>query len=167
MPGEYSVRLTANGVVVTQPLTLKLDPRIKNPVDKQYELSASCYNSRKKVMDYISQVSRYQDQIKSQIPKAKGDVAKSLENAGQIIAALLSAPRGSTEPNLGRLDATFGALLSTIDDTDMSPTTQAILGVEFASAQLVKVEKTVMEFTTKDLTTLNKQLKKSGLKEIK
>src|SRR6185503_21115683 len=30
-PGNYTVRLTANGVSLTQPITLRLDPRVKLP----------------------------------------------------------------------------------------------------------------------------------------
>ena len=31
VPGEYTVKLTANGKSRTQPLTIKLDPRVKTP----------------------------------------------------------------------------------------------------------------------------------------
>src|SRR5205085_10788971 len=33
MPGTYTVRLTANGQSVTQPLIVKMDPRVKTPID--------------------------------------------------------------------------------------------------------------------------------------
>ena len=42
MPGAYRVRLTANGKSVTQPLTVRMDPRVKTPVpalQRQFSLS--------------------------------------------------------------------------------------------------------------------------------
>ena len=41
-PGTYSVRLTASGKTYTQPLTLKMDPRVKTPAQallQQFTLS--------------------------------------------------------------------------------------------------------------------------------
>jgi hypothetical protein len=32
LPGEYSVKLTVDGKSYTQPLTLKMDPRVKTPL---------------------------------------------------------------------------------------------------------------------------------------
>jgi len=42
MPGTYSVRLTVDGKALTQPLTVKMDPRVKTPLDGirlQYDTS--------------------------------------------------------------------------------------------------------------------------------
>jgi photosystem II stability/assembly factor-like uncharacterized protein len=38
-PGSYTVRLTANGVSYTQPLTLRLDPRVKTPAAALQQLA--------------------------------------------------------------------------------------------------------------------------------
>src|SRR6266853_5384119 len=42
-PGNYTVKLTANGKSSTQPLTIKLDPRVKTPqdvLDRQFGLAS-------------------------------------------------------------------------------------------------------------------------------
>jgi len=42
-PGNYTVKLTANGKSSTQPLTIKLDPRVKTPQDalaRQFSLAS-------------------------------------------------------------------------------------------------------------------------------
>jgi photosystem II stability/assembly factor-like uncharacterized protein len=42
LPGEYTVKLTVNGTSFTQPLTLKMDPRIKTPpadLKRQFDLA--------------------------------------------------------------------------------------------------------------------------------
>src|SRR2546423_4058162 len=49
LPGEYSVVLTAGGKTFTQPMTVKMDPRIKvTPADlaKQFDLSKALYETR-------------------------------------------------------------------------------------------------------------------------
>src|SRR5580698_10128623 len=46
MPGTYTVKLTVDGKSYTQPLLIKMDPRVKTPVaelKKQYDLSDKCY----------------------------------------------------------------------------------------------------------------------------
>ena len=46
-PGSYIVRLTANGKALTQPITVKMDPRVKTPAAElagQHELSKAMYD---------------------------------------------------------------------------------------------------------------------------
>jgi photosystem II stability/assembly factor-like uncharacterized protein len=48
MPGTYTVRLTADGRRYTQPLVVRMDPRVKTPVaglQQQFDLSMSIYNA--------------------------------------------------------------------------------------------------------------------------
>jgi photosystem II stability/assembly factor-like uncharacterized protein len=49
MPGVYTVKLTANGQSFTQPLTIKMDPRVKTTLidlQMQFDLSTSLYDLR-------------------------------------------------------------------------------------------------------------------------
>src|SRR5262249_52290552 len=46
MPGQYTVKLTVEGESLVQPLTVKMDPRVKTPpegLQKQFDLSMQCY----------------------------------------------------------------------------------------------------------------------------
>lgn len=50
MPGNYTIRLTANGKVLEQTLEVKMDPRVKTSrmdLQLQHDLSLICYNGRK------------------------------------------------------------------------------------------------------------------------
>jgi hypothetical protein len=54
MPGLYTVTLQVNGKTYTQPLQIKMDPRVKTSLQdlqKQHDLSIICYEGRKKTMD--------------------------------------------------------------------------------------------------------------------
>src|SRR5205085_12212619 len=49
LPGNYSILLTAGGTSFTQPLVLKMDPRLKvSPAElaKQFDLSRALYDAR-------------------------------------------------------------------------------------------------------------------------
>ncbi len=56
MPGAYTVRLTAGGVAQTQPLVVKMDPRVKTPREglaQQFTLSMKLYDAIASVHDRI------------------------------------------------------------------------------------------------------------------
>src|SRR5258705_1919000 len=47
MPAVYTIKLSANGKSYTQPLMVKMDPRVKTPVSaltQQFTLSKQCYD---------------------------------------------------------------------------------------------------------------------------
>lgn len=51
MPGTYTITLQVNGKTYTQPIEIKIDPRVKTSVQdlqKQHDLSMICYEGRKK-----------------------------------------------------------------------------------------------------------------------
>ena len=53
MPGLYTVTLQVIGKTFTQPLQIKMDPRVKTnlqDLQKQHDLSVICYEGRKKTM---------------------------------------------------------------------------------------------------------------------
>ena len=48
MPGRYTVRLTVDGTVLTQPLTVRMDPRVKTAraaLQEQHDLSVALYDA--------------------------------------------------------------------------------------------------------------------------
>ena len=58
-PGQYSVRLTANGKTYTQPLTLRMDPRVKTPalgLQQQFTLSKALYDDVKAAQNAVQQI---------------------------------------------------------------------------------------------------------------
>ena len=54
MPGTYTITLQVNGKTYTQPIEIKIDPRVKTSVQdlqKQHDLSMICYEGRKKTIN--------------------------------------------------------------------------------------------------------------------
>jgi hypothetical protein len=57
VPGTYTVRLTVHGKTYAQPLTVKMDPRVKTPavaVQQQFTLAKRVYDAMIKVHDRIA-----------------------------------------------------------------------------------------------------------------
>lgn len=53
MPGNYKIRLTVDGQIQEQPITITMDPRVKTSTtqwQRQHDLSMICYEGRKKSM---------------------------------------------------------------------------------------------------------------------
>ena len=62
-PGAYQVKLTANGVTKTQPLTVKIDPRmIKDGVTPAILVEQMTFNL--KVRDAISEANKLADRLR-------------------------------------------------------------------------------------------------------
>ena len=70
VPGDYSVVLTAGGKSFTQPLPVKMDPRVKaSPADltKQFELSKALYETRRT----LQPIGKAYESLVAELAKAK------------------------------------------------------------------------------------------------
>src|SRR5439155_3588290 len=59
LPGRYIVKLTVGGRNYVQPLTVKMDPRVKIPaagLQQQFELSLQCYDGMRQAREALAQV---------------------------------------------------------------------------------------------------------------
>src|SRR5439155_9511769 len=67
MPGEYQVKLAINSQSYTQPLTIKMDPRVKmsaEELQKQFGLSMQCYEGLHQGQTALEQIKKYRAQLK-------------------------------------------------------------------------------------------------------
>src|SRR5262249_32978387 len=68
LPGSYTVKLTVNGKTLSQPLTVKMDPRVKtdaNGLSRQLELSIQAYNGMMKSFSIVEDIRKLRNQIKT------------------------------------------------------------------------------------------------------
>jgi photosystem II stability/assembly factor-like uncharacterized protein len=106
LPGTYTVRLTAGGARETQPLVVKMDPRVKTPregLEQQFTLSMRVYEAIGRVHDAIQ---------KSGAPPAAG------------------GRRGQGGSPLQRLHGQLLAIYDVLQSADVAPTTQAVATAE-------------------------------------
>ena len=178
MPGKYMVRLTVDGKAYTQPLTVRMDPRIKTPevgLRKQFEMEAGIVAGMNETFEALQQVRALRPQLTDRAGKVKGALADSLNALDKQLAELEGAsqgsffglpPSGKRPENLSTLNQHFGQLLSVVDSADASPTTQAsavYLELEGALGKLLAQWKKEHD---SDLPALNISLTKAHLEEL-
>jgi hypothetical protein len=139
-PGQYRVKLTVGGKSYEQPLTVKMDPRVKTPetgLRQQYALSMECYEGMKQARATLGQIKQLREKLKELRGRAeKGPKAEALAKLDAQLAALEGAPvgkfgfgkkmKGGGEASLSRVSGEMGGLLRLLQGADATPTTQAV-----------------------------------------
>jgi len=176
LPGQYTIKLTVDGRSYTQPLIVKMDPRVKSSMDdlrRQFELETNIATAMRRDYQVLRQVRSLRQQLKAlrdrltAIPLVEAVTAldKKLselegEEEGRIF---LSTPQGRS---LAHLNVGLATLLETVDSADATPNNpQLAIFNDVKTAldqQLVSWEK----IKSSDVPNLNLKLKQSGLQQL-
>ncbi len=114
MPGTYTVKLTVSGQSYTQPLTLKMDPRVHAELTQQFVLSKQLYDDLLKASKAIDEIRKL-----PQDPKLTALVGEAAGGRGR------GAP--ATGPDtLTSVSAALSNLLRMLEAADAPPTTQLV-----------------------------------------
>jgi len=104
MPGRYTVKLTVDGKSYTQPLTVRMDPRVKTPLiglTQQFTLSKAMYDGVLETQATLQQLRGIRAQVKEAQDKAGASaLAKAFAAFDQKAQALDTLLAG--EPGGGR-----------------------------------------------------------------
>jgi photosystem II stability/assembly factor-like uncharacterized protein len=182
-PGNYTVKLTANGKSSTQPLTIKLDPRVKTPQDaleRQFGLASKLASRLGEVSTALQQAGDLRKQIGVRKKEAGGnaellsalqELEKKMESAVEPDSDAefglfgLALPGKEHEP-LPRVEGALSRLLIVLDSSDMGPTADA-------AAASVRWEEAAREtlgrwssFQKDDLEKVNGLLEKAKLNPL-
>jgi photosystem II stability/assembly factor-like uncharacterized protein len=178
MPAKYTVKLTVEEKSYEQPLTVKMDPRIKTPegdLHKQFEMEAGAVEGMNESYEALRQVQSLRAQLKDRAGKSQGALADSInaldkraaELEGAAQSAFFGLPASGKQPeNFSTLNQHFGALLAVADSADAAPTTQAsavYVEIEDALGKLLDHWKKIQHT---DLPALNSSLKRAHLQEV-
>jgi len=183
LPGEYTVRLTVNGQSYSQPLSVKMDPRVKTPaagLAQQHAIAMRCYEGMKQVHDASEQVRKLRAQLRDLRTRAgQGALADAISALERKAADLEGAGGGfrggggggrrggaADEPSLGRVSGELLGLMGLVEGTDVEPTTQAVAASEQTQRSLGAVLSRWREMKDKDVKALNEQLAKAGIPAI-
>ncbi len=168
LPGEYKIKLTANGKSFSQSLTVKMDPRVTTPaagLAKMFEVSYSSYEGITKIRAAQNEIKNLREQVKSLPPTMSAEVAvleKKLTALDGRSSGIDAFGGSSREPGFAGLSTNFLGLMNLVEGADVAPTTQAIV----ASGELQKSLSALLvrwdELKTNDVKTLNDGLRKAG-----
>ena len=169
MPGTYTVKLKVNGQLFSQPLIIKMDPRIKTPLNdlqKQHDLSKLCYDGRLQITHISGETVSIRNQIKKLVGNTQGDLHASLISLDEKLSKVENAKPNDTLKNFNQVYSSFASLFNHLQEADVSPnitTTQAVTANEHNLKQLVEAW---TKIKTIDIPGINNELKKAGLSPI-
>jgi hypothetical protein len=176
-PGKYTVRLTAGGKTVEQPLTVRMDPTVRIPDDvlsEQFQLSYACWSEQRAIRAAQVRLLTTRRQMAEISDKADDDLKTQLAEFDAALAAIVGpAGRGGRRgeprprtPTLGRVAADLGSLLSTLQGADAKPTTVVVKAVPSTLSSAREVLRRLEELRSKSLPPLNEKIRKAGLAEL-
>jgi photosystem II stability/assembly factor-like uncharacterized protein len=179
LPGGYTVKLTVGGKSYTQPLVLKMDPRIKAaPEDlvQQFTVEAAAVKGMNESASALKQVQALRAQLKDRTQKAgKSVLADAITALDKKAEELEGAkregffglpPAGKEKESLSTLNQHFAGLLRVADSADVAPNVPAMALFRELEAALPVLLARWKEVQARDVAALNGQLEKAALPPI-
>ncbi|HKW87532.1 MAG TPA: hypothetical protein VJN21_02125 [Candidatus Acidoferrales bacterium] len=142
MPGEYTVKLTVNGQSYTQPLEVKMDPRVKTSQEdlrKQFDLAQQVLVLTGETNGASRQASQLLDKLKALAPKVTErkhrKLAEQVDKMEKDTEAVLGAeargelaagaPQPTDRTTLRYVSGALGELERAVESADVAPTADA------------------------------------------
>ena len=171
MPGDYSVVLTVNGKNFTQPLSVKMDLRVKasaTDLAQQFELSKGLYELRPALEAINNNLRRLSVEIeKVKALAGRNAVTAQLDAMLKKVQEIAGPPKSRASSALSlelleKLQTLFGSL----QEVDAAPTP----AIRAAVADLQRESQSIIgrwrAIEAEDVPALNRQLEAAGLSKI-
>jgi hypothetical protein len=171
VPGEYTVVLTAGSKSYTQPLTVKMDPRVKmSEAELQEELALSQQLSELRAT--LEPIGKAFDSLVQQLTKLRAqslpkDVEENLSALNSKLKELGPPnPRPGAPLSLHALDSAKD-LFNQIQGVDVAPTGRVKAAVGDVRAQATGLTKRWNEIVSQDVPALDTELQAAGLSRLR
>ena len=167
LPGDYTVVLTANGKSYTQPLTVKMDPRVKMSaadLQTQFELSRQL----SEVRATLEPIGKTFDSLVEQLTKLKEQsLPKNVEDKLNTLNSKIKElgppnPRPGAPPSLHALDS-VKSLFAQIQGVDAPPTDRVKAAIGDVRLQATSLTERWKNILAQDVPALDRELQASGL----
>ena len=142
LPGVYTVKLTVDGKSYTQPLTVKMDPRVKTPAAgllQQFTLSTKVTDMMHRDYEALDEVKA----LRAKHPDLEQEAA-ALEGSGGGRFG-----RGAAGESLSKLNGDLASVLGVLQGAEAAPTTQAVRAVTELEATLNRLLEKTSELKAK------------------
>jgi photosystem II stability/assembly factor-like uncharacterized protein len=183
VPENYTVKLTAHGKSSTQPLIVKMDPRVKTPLEglvRQFELASKLSSRQGEVSAALQQAGELRKQIEARRKEAaeKVDVAKVLEELNQKLEGMVEPDRNAgfglfglavpskEQEGLPKVAAALSGLIAIVESADVAPTTDASTASEKWDKAAEETLARWAAFQKQDLVNANELLHQANLKPL-
>jgi photosystem II stability/assembly factor-like uncharacterized protein len=161
LPGKYQVRLTVGNRVLTQPLEVRMDPRVHvkaGELKDQLALAADVWNA---MADYQA-LSLGVDSLRRQLMGLQRDQGL----AAQLRSTVRSVERATVSLRDSLRAGGFSRLETDIMSADREPTEQMREAYRTQRARLSSAERQWKQLTSGDLVRLNKDLERAGAPRV-
>jgi photosystem II stability/assembly factor-like uncharacterized protein len=181
LPGNYTVKLTANGKSTSQMLSVRLDPRVNTQQEalvRQFTLASSLSAKLGEVSAALQQFHVLQKEIeeRKKALAANSDLVKTLvelekkygwavENGEESMRLGLSLPEKHPEP-LPQVVSALGAMITYVESADAAPTADMNTTSEAWLASANESIASWQVLLSNDLTVVNIQLQKANQKPL-
>lgn len=179
-PGSYTVKLTVNDHSYTQPLTVKMDPRVKTPLPdliKQFEMARRINAAQGEVSQALQEASRLHEQIQALRKKLSSDAtlatqAHALDRKTEVFMGPTAARNpdasGVEEPqedetSFRHLTGLWQEVERAVESADAAPTPDAATAFERDRRLTRKTLAVWEEVKTQELARLNQALRQANL----
>jgi hypothetical protein len=172
VPGEYTVRLTADGHTFSAPLSIKMDPRVKiSPADleQQFQTQSRLASVITNSTHIIQEARSLHEQLDKLSSDPNDSLATSFKDLDKKVSAILQGPSGGdgTQPSLTSVNGSASAVYAELDRADARPT----WAQEEAASKIEKDSATAAKqwdnLKSQDLPALNRQLHATKRPEIR
>jgi hypothetical protein len=183
LPGKYTVKLTVNGRSQSQPLMLKMDPRVKTSQADLEKMFRTESRVAKNLAD-LSTAMKHAQELQASLAARKKEISSNDEIA-EALAALdrktaeligvqrepefgvfgLTVPASETVTLREASNATTG-LLSIVQSSDSAPTADAAAAIEKWDSATKNVLERWNALWQHDRTQVNSLLQKGNLKAL-
>jgi hypothetical protein len=175
LPGQYTVRLTVGGHSFSEPLTVKMDPRVKTSHEglvQMFQLQARLASLMTESTEDVLQARSAHEQMQKLAGQASGTVGDAISALDKQVAALLGGGGGffapaSPKPTLSRANGEAATLYAEVGRADATPTAAQMSAAAETEKSFAEMSKQWKQLISSDLPALNKQLRGSNLPEIK
>lgn len=173
MPGKYTVVLTVNGNKYTQPLTVKMDPRVKTPVaglQQQFDLSRQMYTDTQSLQPIIEDAERLRKQVEVlEKQRTQPGETETIEAFDKKLVVVMGAQQRFGRPQPGTLSGqraqTMG-LFNVLQEADVAPSSATQQAVATVHGQLAPVLAKWNDLEQKDLPQFKQKLGITDLPKV-
>ena len=130
LPGTYTVRLSANGKRYTQPLTIRMDPRVQITdagLSLQRDVGVRMNDAISRDFAALSEIRARRVLLRTSREGAKAkELADSLVALDSALARVENGAQATNAVGLVTLNEQLAGILDTIEGADAEPTTQVV-----------------------------------------
>src|SRR2546423_5299912 len=174
LPGKYTVALTVNGRTYSQPLEVRMDPRVtteQKDLAEQFKLSNDLYQEWM-TLSAISESSRPTrmnvSELRSRIPEA---FKQQFEDFSEGLSAFSAEGGGGpgaqgAQLRLAVVTGRLRTLFNAIEGVDLAPTLEQRAAAELTLKDAHSLEQNWRAFRMLTIPAFNQQLEGKGLPQI-